>query len=140
MIFNILGFAELFRTNALLIGFYSTIQYIANLGTPLILLIIGFTLRFNKEYTKKSIKFVTIRMIVILVVGYLIKFLIIDKLIVEDRIFNYAYFTFLILPLPFSLPIFSGKHCPEYEELINNTVILSTMLCILIFIIFILLI
>lgn len=79
-------------------------------------------------------------MIVILVVGYLIKFLIIDKLIVEDSIFNYAYFTFLILPLPFSLPIFSDKHCPEYEELINNTVILSTILCILSFITFILLI
>lgn len=54
MLFNILGFAELFRTNSLLIGFYNTTQYIANLGTPLILLIIGFTLKFNKEYTKKK--------------------------------------------------------------------------------------
>ncbi|GAA0089068.1 hypothetical protein UT300008_18640 [Clostridium perfringens] len=77
---------------------------------------------------------------IILGVGYLIKFFIIDKLIVENKIFNYAHFTFLILPLPFSLPIFSGKHCPEYEELINNTVILFTMLCISFFIIFILLI
>lgn len=139
IIFNLFGFAELFKTNSFLVGVYTTIQYIANLGTPLILFIIGFTLKFNKEYTKKSIKFVLIRTLIILVIGYLIKFLIIDKLIVEDTIFNYAYFTFLILPLPFSLPIFAGKHCPEYEELINNTVILSTMLCILTFIIFILL-
>lgn len=43
---------------------------------------------------------------IILGVGYLIKFFIIDKLIVGDKIFNYAHFTFLILPLPFSLPIF----------------------------------
>lgn len=106
----------------------------------LILLIIGFTLKFNKEYTKQSIKFVITRMAIILIVGYLIKFLTIDTLIIGDTLFNYAYFTFLILQLPFSLPIFAGKHCPEYEELINNTVILSTMLCILTFIIFILLI
>lgn len=140
ILFNLLGFGELFKTSALLAGVYTTIQYVANLGTPLILLIIGFTLKFNKEYTKQSIKFVITRMAIILVVGYLIKFLIIDNLIINDTLFNYAYFTFLILPLPFSLPIFAGKHCPEYEELINNTVILSTILCILTFIIFILLI
>lgn len=140
ILFNLLGFADLFKTNAILVGVYTTIQYIANLGTPLILLIIGFTLKFNKEYTKKSIIFVITRTIIILGVGYLVKFLIIDKLITNDTLFNYAYFTFLILPLPFSLPIFASKHCPEYEELVNNTVVLSTILCIITFIAFILLI
>lgn len=140
ILFNLLGLANLFKSNALLIGVYTTIQYIANLGTPLILLIIGFTLKFNKEYTKKSIIFVISRTIVILSVGYLVKFLIIDRLISNDTLFNYAYFTFLILPLPFSLPIFASKHCKEYEELVNNTVVLSTILCIIVFIVFILLI
>lgn len=107
ILFNLLGFGELFKTNSLLVGVYTIIQYVANLGTPLILLIIGFTLKFNKEYTKQSIKFVITRMAIILVIGYLIKFLTIDTLIIGDTLFNYAYFTFLILQLPFSLPTFA---------------------------------
>lgn len=51
----------------------------------------------------KSIVFLMNRNIIILQPDYLVKFLIIDKLITNDTFFNYAYFNFLILQLKFSL-------------------------------------
>lgn len=60
----------------------------------------------------------------------------------SNQYFNYAYFTFLILPPPFSLPIFlteyGGRY--KYRELINNTVMLSTVTSVVIYILFVFLI
>ncbi|MCY6957444.1 AEC family transporter [Clostridium brassicae] len=140
IILNLLGVGIYLQQNPVLKGINSTIQYIANLGTPLILIIIGFDLKFNKKYMKQSTIFVVTRMFIILTLGYAFKYLIIDKLVNPEPLFNYAYFTFLILPIPFSLPIFVGEYCDEYKELVNNSVVLSTVLCIIIFIAFILLI
>nr|WP_307905883.1 hypothetical protein [Clostridium botulinum] len=82
-----------------------------------------------------------IRMSIILSIGYVFKFLILDKIITLDVMFNYAYFTFLILPIPFSLPIFVSEYgTNEDKELINNAVVLSTVICIIVFIGFIMMI
>ncbi|KGM95409.1 malate permease [Clostridium botulinum] len=141
VVFNLLGVGAYFKVNPLLKGVFTTIQYIANLGTPLILMIIGYDLRFNKKYMKQSVIFVIIRMSIILSIGYVFKFLILDKIITLDVMFNYAYFTFLILPIPFSLPIFVSEYgTNEDKELINNAVVLSTVICIIVFIGFIMMI
>lgn len=141
VVFNLFGFSIYFKENALLRGVFQTIKYISNLGTPLILMIIGYDLKLNKKYIKKSFIFVAIRLTVILLVGYLFKFLVIDKIITPDKLFNYAYFTFLILPIPFSLPIFVSKYgTKEDTELVNNAVVLSTVVCIVVFIGFVMMI
>lgn len=138
---NLLGIGVYFHSKPLLRGIYTTIQYISNLGTPLILIIIGFDLKLDKKYMKQSFIFVITRMIIILAVGYTFKYLIIDKIIEPEPLFNYAYFTLLILPIPFSLPIFVGKYSTdEYKDLANNAVVLSTVVCIITFIGFVLLI
>ncbi len=138
LFFNILGFNSWFNDNALLKGFYITIQYLGNLATPLILIIIGFGLKFNKRYMVLSIRFVAIRLAVILIIGYIFKVLLIDRIITPDPLFNYAYFTFLILPPAFSSAIFIGEYSTkEHKELANNAVVLSTVVCIAIFILFV---
>lgn len=138
MTFNITGLGIWIQENPVVNGFYTTIQYLSNLATPLILIIVGFGLKFDKKYMKQSIKFVMVRMISILTVGYVCKYLIIDRIITADLMFDYAYFTFLILPPPLSLSIFVGAYSTkEYEELANNTVVLNTVVSIAIFILFI---
>ncbi len=87
---------------------------------------------------KRSIVFVVIRYVLILTVGYLFKFLIIDRIVPYDNIFNYAFFTLLILPVPFSLSIIVGRYSSkENSELINNTIVLNTFVCIILYIIFV---
>ncbi len=139
IVFNLTGFRTSIHSNSIMKGFYIMVEYLSSLSTPLILIIIGYGLKLNKKYMVQSIKFLIIRFTVILTVGYVFKYLIIDKVIVSEQIFNYAYFTFLILPPPLSLPIFIGAYSTkEHEELANNTVVLNTVVSIIIFILFVL--
>ncbi|WP_432406210.1 AEC family transporter [Wukongibacter sp. M2B1] len=138
VVFNILSFESWFEKSQLLKGVYETLKYLANLATPLILIIIGFGLKFNEEYMKQSFRFLIIRMSVILTIGYIFKYVIIDRIITPEPLFNYAYFTFLILPPAFSLSIFVGEYSTnEHKEIANNTVVLSTLVSIIIYILFI---
>lgn len=136
--FNTLGVANVFHEGIFLKGIYGTMEYLASLATPLILIIIGFGLKFNKKYMRQSIKFIIIRYIIIFTLGYIFKYLFIDHIILQDPLFNYAYFTFLILPIPFSLAIFVSEYSTlEHSELINNTIVLNTVLTIITYIGFI---
>ncbi|PAB59307.1 AEC family transporter [Anaeromicrobium sediminis] len=137
---NLWGFYHIFEEISLLKGLYKTIMYLGSLATPLILIIIGYGLELKKKYMKDSIKLTAIRMGVILLVGYMVKYMVIDRIIDENELFNYAYFTFLILPPPFALPLFVGEYSNEEDKNIaNNTVVLSTVLSIVLYIGFILL-
>lgn len=137
IIFNVIGLGIKIQNNLITSGFYTTLEYLASLATPLILIIIGYGLKFDVKYIKQGMKFVAARIIIMLIVGYIFKYLVIDHIIVSDKIFDYAYFTFLILPPPLSLSVFVGVYSTkEYEELINNTVVLNTIVSIFIFIVF----
>ncbi|SDZ22621.1 hypothetical protein SAMN05660462_02290 [Proteiniborus ethanoligenes] len=139
IILNLTGLGTSIHYNPIAKGLYTTIEYLSNLSTPLILIIIGYGLRFNKKYMKQSVLFIMIRFIVILSIGYFMKIFVINKIVAPDLMFDYAYFTFLILPSPLTLPIFVGaSSTQEYEELANNTVVLNTVVSIVIFIIFVL--
>lgn len=134
---NMLGLSHYFHDNALLNGFFTTLKYLANISTPLILIIVGYGLVLNRKYMEKSIQLILLRLVVMLSIGYFFKWLVLDAIIINDQFFDYAYFTFLILPPPMSLPIFAGKYSTkENSELLNNMVVLNTIVCIIIFTLF----
>lgn len=138
ILFNITGLGTFIQENPFSKGFYITLQYLSNLATPLILIIIGYGLKFDKRYMKESVRFLLIRMILVFMIGYSFKMLLIDRILPPDPIFNYAYFTFLILPPPLSLPIFMGTYSTrEHEELANNVVVVSTVFTIALYILFV---
>ncbi|MBS4539007.1 malate permease [Clostridium sp. D2Q-11] len=141
LILNVTGYNILFKENSLLKGLDITLEYLSSMATPLILIIIGFGLKINKKYMKQSIKLTIIRIVTILVVGYAFKFILIDKIIVDDKLFDYAFFTLLILPPPYSLPIFVGEYAnDEYRDIANNVVVLNTITCIVMYVSFVFLI
>jgi predicted permease len=141
IILNVTGLAILVQENFILKGIYTTIQYIANLATPTILIIVGYGLKINHSYMRQGFKFLIIRYSVVLIIGYTFKWLLIDKLIVSDNLFDYAYFTFLILPQPLSLSVFVGKYgTEEQQDVVNNAAVLSTLFCIIVFLLFIMMI
>jgi predicted permease len=134
ILFNILGFADYFSSNFLLNGIYSAIRYIADISIPFILIVIGYMLRFNKAYLRKSAVLTLVRYAVMLLVGYAFKFLVIDRFIRQSDIFNYAYFTFLILPAPYSLSVLLDPYfADEDKELLSNVLVMNTVVCISIF-------
>ena len=140
IIFNLAGLSIWFKENPFANGLYITLEYLSDLATPLILIIIGYGLKINKKYIKQSLKLTFLRIAVILTIGYAFKYFLVDYILPADKIFDYAYFTFLILPPPFATSIFIGKYSvKENEELANNTVVMSTLFCITAFILFLIL-
>ncbi|GKX29320.1 auxin efflux carrier [Vallitalea longa] len=132
---NLLGLTNLLYDNLICNGLYTTLEYFSGIATPLILIVIGYGLSFNKEYTKPTIVYTILRLVIMLLVGYLIKFTIIDRFMEFDKYMEYGYFTFLILPPPFSLSIFVGKYGREKDaELVNNITVTYTCLCVIIYI------
>lgn len=132
---NVTGITYLFDDDILLKGINLTLESLASLTTPLILLIIGYGIKINMHYLKSSFKLVWIRLIITLGVGMLIKLLVIDTLFDTSRQLDLAYYTFIILPPPYSLAIFVSQYCDEEESIItNNAIVISTILCIGLFI------
>jgi len=138
IVLNITGFKSFIYAIGILKGIFITIQYMANIATPLILIIVGYDLKINKKYLRRSIRIVILRIMVVFIIGYAFKFLVLDALIKNDTLFDYAYFTFLILPPPFSTPIFMDKYNSyEYRDLANNVTVLDTVICIVVYVTFV---
>ncbi len=135
LFFNLTGWNRFFGSNFLLIGVERTLSYMAATATPVILIVIGYGLHLEHSYMKISYKLLVIRLFVTLTVGYLVKLAIIDPIIgTPGELFNIAYFTFLIMPPPFSLAIFVGEYSTEENMIIsNNTTVISTVASIVIF-------
>ncbi|GMQ57366.1 auxin efflux carrier [Vallitalea sediminicola] len=135
---NLLGISNLLFEQPVLNGLYVTLEYFSQVATPLILIVIGYGLSFDKQYTKPTIIYVIMRYVIMLSVGYLIKFLIIDKFMVFDKYLEYGYFTLLILPPPFSLSIFVGRYGDEKNaKLVNNITVATTCVCVITYIVYV---
>lgn len=134
---NVLGFSSYFHSNPILNGFYYTLQNLGNLVTPLVLITIGYGLKFDQKYMKRSFQLTMIRLASGLAVGSLFLLFILYFFNVEN-LFIYAFITFIILPPPFSLPIFMKQYSEESDaDLLNNMVVMSTCASIILFFVFV---
>lgn len=139
LLFNILNIESFIGNYVLYQGLLNTINYIIAMATPLILIVIGAGINLDYTYLKKALYFVVIRLIIMLVLGYLIKLFVIDMFYNADRMFNLAYFTYLILPPPFSLPLFVGQYSTEENTgIINNATVISTLISVFLFVVMVL--
>ena len=139
LLINISGFNEIITNNPILLGFEKFLENLSVVLSPLILIIVGYDMKLNKRYIKESGKIVAIRTSLILIVGYILKFAFINKILIPDKIFNYAWFTYLILPPSFAIAVLIGNHSSkENKDIAANTVVLSTIVSIIVYVSFVL--
>jgi predicted permease len=135
LLFNVLSFESYIGDFVLYQGIIRTFEYISTMTTPIILIVIGAGMNLEIKYVRKAFYYVFLRLLIILGVGYLVKFAIIDRLYTMNAMFDLAYFTLLILPTPFTLAIFVGEYSDEENtNVINNAIVISTIVCIVLFI------
>ncbi len=132
---NVLNFGPVIEGFFISKGILLTLESIASLTTPLILIIVGFGIRFEKAYINKAIQIVMIRLFVVFVIGYLMKIFIMTPILgSSSQLFDMAFFTFLVLPPPFMFAIFASDYSThENAAVANNAIVLSTLLCVLLF-------
>ena len=96
-------------------------------------------MKLNKKYIKESGKILAIRMALILIIGYILKFVFIDRILVADKIFDYAWFTYLILPPSIAIALMIGSYSTEEnKDIAANTVVLGTIVSIIVYVSFVL--
>jgi hypothetical protein len=137
LILNITGLNIVLGENFIYKGIENFLEYLGNLVTPLILIVIGYDLKLDKRYIKDSFRILVIRIPLILILGYMVKILLLDRILTPDPYFDYAWFTYLILPPPFAMSLFIGRYSTEdNRNIATNTTVLATIISIIIYIIF----
>lgn len=136
LMINLLNLNVYFEEIAILKGLNRTIEYLAAVTTPIILIIIGYGINIDTKYLSGAFQLVVIKFIIVFGVGYLVKMFVIDQIFDNlSSVFNLAYFTYLILPPPFSLAIFGSDYISnEKVTIINNAIVLNTIICVVLFV------
>ncbi len=115
-------------------GVIDSIKSISFMATPLILIFIGYNISFSISLMKSSFKYISLRLTVTFILGYLVKIIILDHLIEKTVYFDSAYFLLLSLPPVFSIPILASDYLDENElTLLNNTIVLHAVITIILF-------
>jgi len=131
---NIMGITELVGETVAYTSIINTLDLLASLTIPLILIVIGYEIDFKLEDISLSAKIVVFRLVLYLVFGLLIGKYIFTDLLSLSQMYSRALLSVLILPPPFILPLFIKKEDLKERLYINSTLSLHTLLSIGIFV------
>ncbi len=84
----------------------AVIEFLKPLTSPLILIVIGYTLIFHRENLREMAVYILSRLALVMVLGAIllltVRFLIPDL----DPLFDQAFYAFILLPAPYILPLY----------------------------------
>jgi malate permease and related proteins len=133
VICNLLGLKGFLEGFVVSKALFRSLQYLAGLTVPLILIIIGYNLRFEPGLLKKGIPLILARMAVILLFVFLVDTFVFRMLFQFHPLLSAALFIFFILPPPFILPLFIKKQEEHELASVNGILLLYTMVSIIAF-------
>jgi predicted permease len=136
LLFNILNLKDLLESFVMTKAVFQSLNYLAGLTVPLILIIIGYNIRFEFQLLKKGIPFIITRLTLIIAVVIFIDIFIFQKLFRLDKIFSAALYTFVLLPPPFILPLYIKKDNEEELSYVNGVIVLYSLFSIIFFSLF----
>lgn len=131
---NILGAKEYLYPQPILGGIMSTLQFLANLTIPIMLLVIGYSIRIDRLGIREALPVIFIRLAILIPLVFTINNFVIRKYLELDFPFEAALFTLLILPPPFIIPLYMHPDQIEEKRYVNNVLALYTVVSIVIFI------
>ncbi len=117
LLIRALGLREPLEATVLGHGVLEAISRLGGITTVLIMIIVGYRIRFDqREKLVESAKLVAFRYIFTFGVGYLFKFLVMDRLAGGNIYFDYAFFTLLSQHGSVLLVAYVGEYC-ERDDL-----------------------
>ena len=133
IILNIIGAQRILYDFPLTGAVMTTLQYLANLTIPLILIIIGYGLKLDRTGITEALPVVLIRLVILIPLALLINAVLIRGMLHLAPAFEAALFTLFILPPPFIVPLYVRPDLDEEKRYINNVLTLYTIVSIIIF-------
>ncbi len=137
-LFSILNLDISQSSNFIIRGIYTAVDGASGITTPLILIFIGYNISITTAYLKRSVILFLQRLTAALAVGYLLKYIVLDKVIEGSGYYDSAFFLLITLPPIFALPILAADYLDNDESvLLNNTIVIHALITIIMFSLFV---
>ena len=130
---NALGLGEAFKTAPVASSLYATMKLLANMAIPLILLVVGYSIRIRREGLADVVLMVVLRYGLLVPLTLLLNHFVLDGLLHLARPFQMAFFTLMILPPPFIIPLFTQNASGDERAYVVNALAVSTVASLTIF-------
>lgn len=134
VLLNLAGLAGWMEEALLPAALMRTLGYLGDLIIPLILIIIGYGIRLSAGGFREASVLVVIRFALVLAIAITLNRLYLREL---GPLFEAAFFTFLILPPPYIVPLFIPKERTGEIAYANNVLSLYTLLSVAAFIVYV---
>ncbi|MEN8173689.1 MAG: hypothetical protein ABFS03_12535 [Chloroflexota bacterium] len=137
LLLNIFGASKSLYQLPIAGGVMATLDFLSNLTIPLILIIVGYGVKINKEGLKEALLVATIRLGIMIPLALLLNTYLIRNSLALDKFFEIALFTLLIMPPPFIVPLYVRENLNiEEKHYINNVLTVHTIISVVIFLIY----
>lgn len=130
---NLLGLRETLYASAVTGGIMATLTSLSNLTIPLILMIIGYSIRIDRAALRAAALVIGIRLALFLPLSVILNAGLIRGLLGLGHGFEVALFTLLILPPPFIIPLYMPADQPDERRYVNNVLMLHTVVSLALF-------
>ncbi|MBN2658928.1 MAG: AEC family transporter [Spirochaetales bacterium] len=133
LFFNLTGLYDLVADKAPALLIAQTLEMLAAIVTPLILLVLGSNLQFSTIPFKKGFHLIAFRYGGVLIGAAGLAFFTNRFVMPVDSMMLYAFITFFLLPPPFIIPVFLGEKHVEESRFYNSILILATVVTLVVF-------
>jgi len=126
IVFNLLNLYKIVGDTVFGGSIYSTIAFLTPLTSPLILIVIGYSMTFGAVKIKEALVYIFTRWILVFSIGSFLLWIISSFIYGLDPLFTIAFYAFIILPPPYLLPLLMDEKSEgEYfsQLLVYSTVI-----------------
>lgn len=133
ILLNLTGLYDMVSDKAPALLIQETLEMLAAIVTPLILLVLGSNLQFSTIPFKKGFHLIAFRFLGVLIGATALAFFTNRFVMPVNSMMLYAFITFFLLPPPFIIPVFLGERHREESRFYNSILILATLVTLAVF-------
>jgi hypothetical protein len=133
ILFNILGARDFLFESAVTGGIMAALQFMSSMTIPLILIIVGYGIRFDRNGIRDGLLVAGIRLAILVPLALILNVVVIRGLLDLETPFADALFTLLILPPPFIIPLYMRSDLVDEKQYITNVLTLYTMISVVLY-------
>lgn len=134
LLLNMIGLGKSLYQLPITGGVMATLNFLSPLTIPLILIIVGYGVKIDKEGLKEAVVVAAVRLGVMIPLALVLNIYLIRNGLQLDKFFEIALFTLLIMPPPFIVPLYTNENLASKEKrYINNVLTIHTVISVIIF-------
>ncbi len=136
VVFNLLGLRDILYQAPITGAVMNTLQFLTGLTVPVILIVVGYGIKFNRDGINESIGLTALRLGILIPSAIMINIIVLGKWLNLEPGFQIALLTLMILPPPFIIPLYMRPGNDDERHYVNNTLMVYTLVSIVIFTVF----